>query len=126
MELNHLIAIAFTASRYRLYIRYMPIEIFNVMYVFIKENCLQQNEKKTQSTITVCLLSQEDLRVLFNEGRRLKKTKKASWESSCEDLLLQDLGRKGHTELHCGPNNPFKVRFSHSKQCVFMECNSGY
>ena len=62
--------------------RNMPIEIFNMMYVFIKENCLQPNEKKTQSTITVCLLSQEDLRVLFSEGRRSKKTKKASWRAA--------------------------------------------
>ena len=72
----------------------MPIEIFNLIHVFIKENCLQPNEKKTLLTITACLLSQEDLRALFGEGRRPKKTKKTSWESSCEDLLLRDLGRK--------------------------------
>ena len=94
--------------------RNMPIEIFILTHVCFKENCLQPNEKKTRSTITVCLLSQEDLKVLFGKGRRPKKTKKASWQSSCEDLLLPDLGRKGHTELCCGPNNPVKVRFSYS------------
>ena len=52
--------------------------------------------------------------MLFAKGRRPKKTKKASWQSSCEDLLLPDLGRKGHTERCCGPNNPVKVRFSYS------------
>ena len=47
--------------------RNMSIEIFNLMHVFFKENCLQPNEKKTPLTKTVFLLSKEDLRVLFGE-----------------------------------------------------------
>ena len=35
----------------------LPIEIFNFMKIFIKENCIQPREKETQSTITLMLSS---------------------------------------------------------------------
>ena len=37
--------------------RNMPIEIFNLMKIFIKDNCIQPREKETQSTITLRLSS---------------------------------------------------------------------
>ena len=107
--------------------RNMPIEIFNLMNIFIKENCMQPNEKKTQSTITLTLSSEEDLKVLFAERKRPRKTKKATWEKeNFEDPFLRDLGRRGNTALLCGPKTPLKIRFPHSKQCVFVQCHFGY